>query len=94
VEDVTSSAIQCNADTAPAALVAEAAAGSDVELFWTLWPESHVGPTITYMAKCTGDCTSYEPGTDAVWFKIQENGRDGSSDTWGAVSFLTNDSCL
>lgn len=90
VEDVTSTAIQCNADTAPAALVAEAAAGSDVELFWTLWPESHVGPTITYMAKCDNDdCTTYEPGTDAVWFKIQENGREGTSDTWGAVSFLT-----
>lgn len=89
VEDVTSSAIQCNADTAPAALLAEAAAGSDVELFWTLWPESHVGPTITYMAKCDGDCTSYEPGTDAVWFKIQEKGREGTSDTWGAVSHST-----
>lgn len=87
---MTSSAIQCNADTAPAALVAEAAAGSDVELFWTLWPESHVGPTITYMAKCANDdCTTYEPGTDAVWFKIQENGREGTSDTWGAVSTLT-----
>lgn len=89
VEDVTSSAIQCNADTAPAALVAEAAAGSDVELFWTLWPESHVGPTITYMAKCEGDCTTYEPGTDAVWFKIQENGREGTSDTWGATALMT-----
>lgn len=90
VEDVTSSAIQCNADTAPAALVAEAAAGSDVELFWTLWPESHVGPTITYMAKCDNDdCTTYEPGTDAVWFKIQENGREGTSDTWGATALMT-----
>lgn len=38
-KDVTSSAFQCNADTAPAALVADAAAGSDVEVFWTLWPE-------------------------------------------------------
>lgn len=89
VEDVTSAAIQCGADTAPAALVAEAAAGSDVELFWTLWPESHVGPTITYMAKCEGDCTSYEPGTDAVWFKVQENGREGTSDTWGATAVMT-----
>lgn len=89
MEDVTSAAIQCGADTAPAALLAEAAAGSDVELFWTLWPESHVGPTITYMAKCEGDCTSYEPGTDAVWFKIQENGREGTSDTWGATAVMT-----
>ncbi|KAG8165786.1 hypothetical protein KVR01_004338 [Diaporthe batatas] len=89
VEDVTSAAIQCGADTAPAALVAEAAAGSDVELFWTLWPESHIGPSITYMAKCEGDCTSYEPGTDAVWFKIQEKGREGTSDTWGSTPVMT-----
>ncbi|KAI3397523.1 hypothetical protein diail_10615 [Diaporthe ilicicola] len=90
VEDVTLPDMQCGTDTAPAALVAEAAAGSDVELFWTLWPESHVGPTLTYMAKCDNDdCTTYEPGTDAVWFKIQENGREGTSDTWGTTAVMT-----
>lgn len=69
VQDVTISDIQCGGYAAggvlgskPAALHAEVAAGSDVKLYWTLWPDSHMGPTITYMAKCpdTG-CQDYMP---------------------------------
>ncbi|KUI64591.1 Cellulose-growth-specific protein [Cytospora mali] len=98
VTDVTLADLQCGGDSAdgvvgssPAALQAgPVAAGSDVELFWTLWPSSHVGPTITYMAKCpdTG-CTDYMPNNTAVWFKVQEDGRDGTSDTWGATPLMT-----
>ncbi|OBR14774.1 Cellulose-growth-specific protein [Colletotrichum higginsianum IMI 349063] len=96
VEDVTSIDIQCGGYTAggiegstPAKLVAKAAAGEEVTLNWTLWPESHVGPTITYMAKCpSDDCTSWQPGTEAVWFKVQEEGREGTSNTWGATSLM------
>lgn len=25
----------------------------------------------------------------AVWFKVQEDGRDGTSDTWGATAVMT-----
>ncbi|CAJ2513696.1 Uu.00g018150.m01.CDS01 [Anthostomella pinea] len=91
VTDVTYSDLQCGGYTdggivgsSPAALHAPAAAGSTVELYWTLWPDSHVGPVITYMAQCpdTG-CTDYMPGTDAVWFKIAEAGREGTSNVWG-----------
>lgn len=64
--------IQCGGDTAngvdgssPAALTADVTAGSEVDLYWTLWPESHVGPTITYMAKCdSDDCSTYTPGSE------------------------------
>lgn len=49
VQDVTISDLQCGGYTAggingssPASLHAEVAAGSDVELFWTLWPDSHM----------------------------------------------------
>lgn len=64
VEDATSIDVQCNAGSAPAPLHAAAAAGSDVTLRWTLWPDSHVGPLITYMARCpdTG-CQDWSPGT-------------------------------
>lgn len=41
IEDVTSSDIQCNAGTSPAALVASAAAGSQIAFNWTAWPDSH-----------------------------------------------------
>jgi hypothetical protein len=83
--------MQCNQGAVPAKLHAAAAAGSTVSLYWTLWPESHVGPVITYMARCpdTG-CQDYSPGTAAVWFKIKEGGREGTSNVWAdvCVSFL------
>lgn len=72
VEDLSISDLQCGGYSAggingssPAALHAAATAGSDVTLFWTLWPDSHMGPTITYMAKCpdTG-CNDYMPGSE------------------------------
>ncbi|KAF7552159.1 hypothetical protein G7Z17_g4497 [Cylindrodendrum hubeiense] len=99
VEDVTSIDIQCNGYTAggvngsePAPLHATVAAGSTVNLQWTLWPESHMGPVLTYMAQCpdTG-CDDWEPESEVVWFKIQEDGRDGTSDTWGATSLMEDD---
>jgi hypothetical protein len=50
VQDVTLSDLQCGGYAAggfpgsePAALHAEIAAGAEVELGWTLWPESHIG---------------------------------------------------
>ncbi|KAK2040673.1 hypothetical protein LZ31DRAFT_557655 [Colletotrichum somersetense] len=94
VEDVTSLDIQCGAATAgggtkPAKLVAKAAAGEEVTLDWTTWPESHIGPTITYMAKCANnDCTTWQPGNQAIWFKVQEKGRDGTSNNWGATPLM------
>ena len=116
VEDVTLADLQCGGYTAggivgssPAALHADVAAGSKVDLYWTQWPDSHVGPTVTYMAKCpdTG-CNDYMPGTkyvppspthiipaystntpnSAVWFKIQQEGRTGTSNVWGASATM------
>jgi hypothetical protein len=74
VENVAISDVQCGGYAAggqpgssPAALHAEVAAGSDVKLFWTLWPDSHVGPTITYMAKCPDSgCDKWMPGDKCV----------------------------
>ena len=72
IENVAISDVQCGGYAAgglpgssPAALHAEVAAGTDVKLFWTQWPDSHVGPTITYMAKCpdTG-CDKWMPGSE------------------------------
>lgn len=39
------------------------------------------------MAKCDNDdCTTFMPKNESVWFKVQEEGRTGTSDTWGTVS--------
>lgn len=96
VENVAISDVQCGgyaaggaAGSSPAALHAEAAAGSDVKLWWTLWPESHVGPSVTYMAQCPDSgCNNWMPESSAVWFKVQEQGRDGTSNTWGATPLM------
>jgi len=64
VENLSLNDLQCNTGAAPAKLHATAAAGSTVTLHWTLWPDSHMGPVLTYMARCpdTG-CQDYQPGS-------------------------------
>lgn len=51
IEDVTGKAIQCGADSLPAALTVPVAAGETVGFKWTAWPDSHKGPVITYLAR-------------------------------------------
>lgn len=71
IENLNLIDIQCGGWTAggisgssPAPLHANAAAGSEVTLNWTLWPDSHVGPAITYMARCPdAGCHNWQPGT-------------------------------
>jgi len=98
IQDLTLIDLQCGGYTAggisgssPAKLTAgPVAAGSVVSLRWTLWPDSHRGPVITYMARCANDdCTTYLPGTSAVWFKVAETGRQGTSDVWGDTPLMT-----
>ncbi|PGG99931.1 hypothetical protein AJ79_08368 [Helicocarpus griseus UAMH5409] len=90
VEDLASVDLQCNgyqgSGSEPAVLTAPVTAGETQSLQWTTWPDSHRGPIITYMAKCPGECSEYEPGTDAVWFKIAEDGKrdDGS---WASTPY-------
>jgi hypothetical protein len=74
VEDVNSIDMQCNGWSAggvvgskPAPLHATASAGSTVTLYWTLWPDSHVGPSLTYMARCPDEgCHNWQPGNRYV----------------------------
>nr|AWM99271.1 lytic polysaccharide monooxygenase 9 [Rhizophlyctis rosea] len=102
VMDVSSIDIQCNGWTSggvvgskPAALSAPVTAGSSITLSWTTWPDTHKGWTATYMAKCPGDCSTYQPGTQAVWFKIAEQGKLASAPvekggTWFSDSLVDN----
>ncbi|OAL04565.1 hypothetical protein IQ06DRAFT_241883, partial [Phaeosphaeriaceae sp. SRC1lsM3a] len=53
--------------------LAKVAAGGTVEFHWTEWPESHVGPVITYVAPYTGDIASVKKA-DLKWTKIQADG--------------------
>lgn len=94
VEDLSLSDVQCNGWTAggqpgsaPAALVGKVAAGDTVKLRWTQWPDSHVGPIITYLAKAPSDVTKWNPGNSAVWFKIDQSGKSAGN-KWAATDGL------
>ncbi|KIY72566.1 lytic polysaccharide monooxygenase [Cylindrobasidium torrendii FP15055 ss-10] len=92
VTDLSLIDVQCNGytdgsfSTAPAPIFAPIAAGGDVAFNWTTWPDTHKGPIITYMAKAPSDITAWEPGTDAVWFKIDEAGLEDG--VWAAPDGL------
>ncbi|KAK1225034.1 hypothetical protein PQX77_012033 [Marasmius sp. AFHP31] len=94
VEDLSLIDVQCNGwsaggqgGSAPAPLVAKVAAGSTVGLKWTAWPDSHKGPTITYMARAPSDITKWNPGNSAVWFKVAHAGKTADG-KWAATDGL------
>ncbi|KIY72574.1 lytic polysaccharide monooxygenase [Cylindrobasidium torrendii FP15055 ss-10] len=93
VTDVSLIDVQCNGwtegnySTAPAPIYGTVAAGGSVALNWTAWPDSHVGPIVTYMAKAPSDITKWSPGTSAVWFKVAEAGKSADG-TWAATDGL------
>ncbi|KAL0573054.1 hypothetical protein V5O48_008913 [Marasmius crinis-equi] len=95
VTDLSLIDVQCNGysdggqpGSAPAPVFATVAAGSQVALNWTAWPDSHKGPMITYMARAPSDITQWSPGTSAVWFKVAESGKT-SDGKWAATDLLT-----
>lgn len=82
--------IICHRDGVNAALSATVTAGSEIEIQWTPWPESHHGPVITYLAACNGDCSTVDK-TTLEFFKIEEDGLiDGSSPpgTWATDDLI------
>ncbi|KAK0451202.1 glycoside hydrolase family 61 protein F [Desarmillaria tabescens] len=97
VTDLSLIDVQCNGYTdggvegsSPAPIYATVAAGSEMALTWTTWPDSHMGPIITYMARAPDDTdiTAWEPGTDAVWFKVDELGKTDDG-LWAATDVLS-----
>ncbi|KAI0743742.1 glycoside hydrolase family 61 protein F [Daedaleopsis nitida] len=95
VQDVTSIDIQCNGyseggvvGSQPAPIFATVPAGSQVNLNWTTWPDSHMGPMITYLARAPSDITQWQPGNSAVWFKIAEAGKTADG-KWAATDLLS-----
>lgn len=84
--------IICHKSAQPGAISAEVAAGKEVELQWTEWPESHHGPVITYLANCNGDCSKVDK-TDLEFFKIDEKGLiDGGEapGKWASDDLISN----
>ncbi|KAK3328619.1 glycoside hydrolase [Cercophora scortea] len=90
VQNVSSIDLQCGGisnegtiGSAPAPLHAPAQAGSTVNLKWTYWPDSHMGPLLTYMARCPdAGCNQWLPGQEPVFFKIHHEGRHTTDKTY------------
>jgi cellulase len=61
------------------------AAGGTIDFHWGTWPESHVGPVITYAASYTGDVQSVKK-EELKWFKIEGAGYDNGE--WAAVKMI------
>ncbi|KAJ7159098.1 glycosyl hydrolase family 61-domain-containing protein [Mycena crocata] len=83
IKDLSSQEIICGRDAKPAALVAEAAAGSKVLVDWaTAMADGNwfhdVGPMQTYMASCGSKSCDKFDAKEARWFKISEQGQDAS----------------
>jgi len=80
------SKIACHKDATAGAKVAKVAAGGKIDISWTTWPESHVGPVIDYMAKVP-DATAAK-ASDLEFFKIAAAGFDGGK--WAATKLIAN----
>ncbi|PSN68410.1 hypothetical protein BS50DRAFT_363216 [Corynespora cassiicola Philippines] len=78
--------IACHKDATAGKKVAQVKAGGTIDLQWTTWPDSHVGPVIDYLAK-VDDATTTDSAS-LNFFKIDEAGYDGSE--WAATKLIAN----
>ncbi|KAL2106570.1 hypothetical protein VUR80DRAFT_6533 [Thermomyces stellatus] len=79
--------IICHKNARPATATASVAAGGVVEFQWTEWPDSHIGPVLTYVANCGGDCADVDKET-LQWVKIDEAGYDAETGQWAAIALI------
>ncbi|KAF2998775.1 hypothetical protein E8E14_006125 [Neopestalotiopsis sp. 37M] len=66
--------IACHKSATAGQLSVSANAGDTLSITWNTWPsDSHKGPIINYIAKCSGSCSSAS-ASSLTWTKIAENG--------------------
>jgi len=79
----------CHKNAFPANATATVAAGDTVSFHWTPWPESHVGPILTYVARCDGSCSLVDK-TELQWVKIDEVAIDLTTQKWPTDAMIAN----
>lgn len=82
--------IICHRGATPAGTSATVAAGGKVELQWTVWPDSHHGPVLDYLAKCSGKCEDADKES-LDFFKIDAGGlisATPSPGTWASDDLI------
>ncbi|KAI0871025.1 lytic polysaccharide monooxygenase [Hypoxylon argillaceum] len=79
----TTADIACHKSAKPGQKYIEANSGDTLTLYWNTWPDTHKGPIINYLAKCSGECTAATPG-GLSFTKISEAAYLSGSDpgTW------------
>ncbi|CAG9947549.1 unnamed protein product [Clonostachys rosea f. rosea IK726] len=87
-----SSDINCHKNASPGTLYATVAAGGTLTFTWAPAPWVHpYGPILTYVAKCSGECTSVDKST-LKWVKIEESGINYSTQKWASQVLIDNGS--
>ncbi|KAF5102315.1 hypothetical protein D0Z00_000498 [Geotrichum galactomycetum] len=88
VADFTTKDIVCNTNAQAAKLYIDSIeAGSQITFYWTSWPSAHLGPIMTYLAKCNGDCRDNDPSS-LSYFKIAEKGWENGK--WATQELIAN----
>lgn len=80
--------IACHKNAVNANVSATVAAGGSVKFQWTDWPHN-IGPVLTYVAKCNGDCKTADK-TALKFVKIDESGIDLTSQVWAAGKLMAD----
>lgn len=65
--------------------MAKVEAGGIVTFDWTKWPESHVGPLLTYVASYTGNISAVKK-EELKWVKIDAHGYENGQ--WAAIKMI------
>lgn len=71
--DYAGSDIVCHVNASPASDVVEVQAGDPINLQWSPWPTSHIGPILTYLAPA-GDDFSKVDKANLKFIKTEETG--------------------
>ncbi|KAG8623192.1 hypothetical protein KVT40_008168 [Elsinoe batatas] len=76
----------CGSKATPGGVDFPVAAGANLNFIWSTWPDSHIGPVITYLAKCPGTTCAGVDKSALRFFKIEEAGltMDGTTQNWAS----------
>lgn len=82
--------IICHKSATAPNTTATVSAGGIVEFKWNQWVENHMGPVMTYVANCHGDCQKVDK-EQLKWVKIDHGGFNEVTGKWAAVEMIAND---
>jgi len=80
--------IVCHKNAANANVTATVAAGGTVQFQWTTWPHN-IGPVLTYVANCGGNCSTVNKST-LKFVKIDQSGINLSTQVWATANLIAN----